>query len=99
MPITKKSSRPAPGEPDKRRASRREISYPVAIETVEDGAIHPCMILDISETGAKLTLRESAKLPDLFMLRLAGRRTAARHCRLVWREGDTIGVRFIETED
>lgn len=98
MPRSCKSSRPAPGERDKRAAQRRAISYPVAIETLDDGGHHPCMILDISETGARLSLFKAMEPPDEFLLRLAGHRVATRLCRVVWRDATAIGVRFVKVE-
>jgi hypothetical protein len=100
MAQTKRSRRggPAPGEKDKRRSRRRDVSYPVAIENIVDGSAIPCVIQDISETGAKLGLRDLVDVPDEFILRLAENRPASRHCHTVWRAGHSLGVRFVEED-
>ncbi len=89
---------PAPGQKDKRRARRQDVVYPVAIENPANGSSVPCVIEDISETGAKLGLKDMASIPDEFVLRLSGNRQASRHCRIVWRGEYAIGVRFVEED-
>jgi hypothetical protein len=82
--------------PNKRRALRRDVHYPVAIEHLADGATTSCLIEDVSQTGVRLRVKDNAALPEEFILRLGANRVSHRHCRLVWREGDTVGVRFID---
>jgi hypothetical protein len=100
MTATIRSKRPkqALGQKDKRRARRRDVAYPVAIESLVDGTSTPCVIQDVSETGAKLGLSDLADIPDEFILRLAENRAASRHCRIVWQAGHSLGVRFVEEE-
>jgi hypothetical protein len=100
MTVTFRSRRPgqALGQKDKRRARRRDVAYPVAIESLVDGTSTPCVIQDISETGAKLGLKDLADIPDEFILRLAENRAANRHCRIVWKADRSLGVRFVEDE-
>ena len=91
-----KSTRPALGQRDKRRARRRDVIYPVMIESLTGDCNIPCLIQDISETGARLALRDLAEIPEEFLLRLAENRTPSRHCKLVWRDDLSVGVHFIE---
>lgn len=98
MPSRSSRTGPAPGHKDRRRAYRRDIAYPVAIENPADGIRVPCVIQDVSETGAKLGLKDLAAVPDEFLLRLSGNRQATRHCLVVWRVGQVVGVRFVEEE-
>jgi hypothetical protein len=100
MTVTIRSRRPgqALGQKDKRRARRRDVAYPVAIESLMDGASTPCVIQDISETGAKLGLSDLADIPAEIILRLAETRPVSRHCRTVWRSGQSLGVCFVEDE-
>ena len=51
-------------------------------------------VLDISQGGAKLSLLFPAKLGDTFLLSLSSDNGVQRKCSLVWRTGDTLGVRF-----
>lgn len=96
--ISSRRSWPAPGKKDKRRSRRQDVVYPVAIENPADGTSRSCVIQDISETGAKLGLKDAAGAPDEFVLRLSGNRNASRHCRIVWRDEHAIGVRFVEQD-
>src|SRR5450432_3436938 len=60
-----------------------------------------CMMEDISETGAKLTVEGSVEglpLKEFFLL-LSSTGLAYRRCELVWVNGNQIGVNFIKTGD
>uniref|UniRef100_UPI0013D789DB PilZ domain-containing protein n=1 Tax=Klebsiella pneumoniae TaxID=573 RepID=UPI0013D789DB len=83
--VRAKRSRPRAGEHEPRQALRKELRYRVAVETIEDGRRSPCLIQDISETGARLRLDDDVALPERFLLRLAENRPRNRLCRLVWR--------------
>ncbi len=56
----------------------------------------PCTIDNVSDGGAKLTLGDSVQGLQLkeFFLVLSSMGLAYRHCRLVWVNGDQIGVSF-----
>ena len=58
-----------------------------------------CMMEDISETGAKLTVDGSVEglhLKEFFLL-LSSTGLAYRRCELAWVNGDQIGVNFLKT--
>ena len=77
-----------------RRASqrRRLIRWGRAIFR-NGNCIASCVILDISEGGARIRPLDAAYLPEEFILEL--RDGEVRRCELVWREGEVIGVRFV----
>jgi hypothetical protein len=56
----------------------------------------PCTIDNVSDGGARLTLDDSIEGLQLreFFLVLSPMGLAYRHCRLVWINGDQIGVSF-----
>ena len=56
---------------------------------------HACMIRDISELGARLET-SCGELPKRFILANYTRRTKTL-CRLVWRDGQHLGVHFLTT--
>jgi PilZ domain len=78
-----------------RKAARVELRYVAGIE-IAGRTIVPCHILDVSATGARLRVGITANLPDSFTLNLDMRRHHSRHCRLVWRARDQVGVRFVQ---
>jgi hypothetical protein len=80
---------------DRRSGRRQDLRYAARIESLVDGAEFPCTLIDISQTGARLAMRDPAAAPDEFLLRLALGRQALRHCAVVWRDGSSLGVRFI----
>jgi hypothetical protein len=57
----------------------------------------PCLLEDVSESGAKLTVEgsvEGLNLKEFFLL-LSSTGLAYRRCELSWINGDQIGVTFI----
>ena len=60
-----------------------------------------CIMEDISETGAKLTVEgavEGLQLKEFFLL-LSSTGLAYRRCELAWVNGDQIGVSFIRPSE
>ncbi len=60
-----------------------------------------CVMEDISETGAKLTIEGSVEglhLKEFFLL-LSSTGLAYRRCELAWVNGDQIGVNFLKQGD
>lgn len=52
-----------------------------------------CVIRDLSEGGARLTISEGITLPDVFRLHIT-KTDERRQVRLCWRRGSLVGVRF-----
>ncbi len=80
---------------EKRKNSRKPMRY-TAWVAMENSQLHGCVVADISETGARLDVENSEQLPDNFTLLLSGQRnnTPHRHCHVVWRLPNQIGVHF-----
>ncbi len=75
----------------------RKPSHTTAWLDLGDGTPpRPCMILEMSDSGAKLSLAGASVdvLPDAFALLLA-RSGPKRPCRVVWRSQQEIGVGFV----
>ena len=53
-----------------------------------------CVLLDLSVTGAQLDALGAVGVPDTVRLLVQAERLN-RACRVVWRNGDRIGVRFV----
>jgi hypothetical protein len=51
----------------------------------------PCIVKNLSRTGAKLTAKNLPTLPDSFELHVP-QKNAAYAVRVRWREGDVVGV-------
>jgi hypothetical protein len=76
-----------------RRVARREPAVLPAALLFRNGRSTDCTVLNLSATGAKLSLRKDFLLPSDFRLSIPGRRLL-RHARLVWRRDGEAGVAF-----
>jgi hypothetical protein len=58
-----------------------------------------CSVLDVSESGAKMSVegpKEGLPLKEFFLL-LSSTGLAYRRCELVWVNGGQIGVKFLKS--
>ena len=77
-----------------RRNARRFRAIQKGLIVFQDGRCdQTCAILDISANGARLRPLDSVQLPDRFQLR--DNKSGLRDCVVVWRDGTTMGVKFI----
>ncbi|WP_157099990.1 hypothetical protein [Rhodoplanes sp. Z2-YC6860] len=53
------------------------------------------LISDVSDDGAIISLASDAKLPKTFVVYLTKSGSVGRKAEVLWREGATLGVRFI----
>jgi hypothetical protein len=78
---------------DKRKSKRRPVRYAARVE-FKSGRTAGCFLSDVSDTGARLEVPYSDKVPDRFLLWLTGNGSARRTCRVVWRKPHQVGVAF-----
>jgi len=81
-----------------RKQPRRQFHYQASVLVSKNGPPIACEIADISHTGARIVLANELELPDRFILMLNANGDARRVCRVVWRDGVTIGVEFPEAQ-
>jgi hypothetical protein len=79
---------------DNRKHPRRKIGAPARIGMV-DGSTAAAGVLDISQGGARLKVRQPGILPEQFLLNLGGK--LERWSRIAWRSDKEIGVEFLAT--
>jgi PilZ domain-containing protein len=77
-----------------RRESREDKGHRAWLDTGEGGSLLACTLVDISASGAKLSLDAGDEIPDTFSLRLTRYGQPRFACRTVWRNANTIGVTF-----
>ena len=77
-----------------RKAPRHALHFAARIETDDQSPHRTCMIHDVSEGGARLTIGLRAEIPDIFTL------VFSRNCRVVRRAEDDgqIAVEFLPTK-
>ena len=76
-----------------RRKTTRESALRVAIIEFHPIGEARCMIRNISSTGALLEMGSRVALPNKFVLAVLSNHTR-RHCRVVWRDRNRLGVAF-----
>jgi hypothetical protein len=77
---------------NKRKFERRQIDREAIIET--DELIILCQLLDLSRSGARLRLLESATVPQQFVLNISDKLRPL--ARIAWRSSDNeFGVEFV----
>jgi hypothetical protein len=79
---------------DKRKHRRRALSRRATLRGWDGREIAGCTMTDISDGGAKVILDRPVHLPETFTLWLIESGSVYRECKVVWREGDVLGVQF-----
>jgi PilZ domain len=72
-----------------RKSERHLLHYPASIDVGDGSAPLNCMIFDISEGGARLTVGLRAEVPEEFVLHFR------RRCRVLRRADGQIAVEFV----
>ena len=79
----------------KKREARKSVHQPGWI-TLDGGfAARPCVVQDLSSTGAKVTVDDANVLPGRLRLAFSRDARTGRSCEVVWRRGKTVGVKFV----
>jgi hypothetical protein len=79
----------------KKRESRKSVRQSAWIIVDGGFATRSCFVIDLSATGAKITVDDASTAPASFQLTFARDARAGRQCTVMWRSGKTMGVRFI----
>jgi hypothetical protein len=75
---------------DRRQSPRYDVQYLAQIDVGDNSAPLSCIICDISNSGAKLTIGTQHEVPDEFILLFR------RRCRVMRRSDGQVGVRFVQ---
>jgi len=82
-------------EAAKKRETRKSVQQPGWI-TLDGGfAARPCVVHDLSSTGAKVTVDDPNVLPGKLRLAMSRDARTGRSCEVVWRRGKTVGIKFV----
>lgn len=77
-----------------RRHERIDLMRRAAVALTPSGPWLDCMLLDISEEGARLDVG-GLPVPKLFMLILTPNGAVRRACLRIWRRGPLLGAHFV----
>jgi PilZ domain len=84
--------------PERRKFPRKTVIDTAWIDADDGTPPHVCVLWDISEGGARLTLASHKALPDKFILRKTRDDANGKRCVVVWRSPEEIGIRFLNSE-
>ena len=80
--------------PNKRIQKRQHVKVKAIIIDTAGKILGRCMVVNVSASGAKLTLPVATETPIEFDLVLTRDGAVRRHCEVAWRSGNDIGVMF-----
>src|SRR5438552_6685863 len=83
---------------ENRKIRRVPVNIAAKLDPGKGLPVRDCVVLDISEIGAQLAIPEPAETPDEFTILLTPSGSPSRHCQLLWRSTDKVGVLFDERE-
>jgi PilZ domain-containing protein len=78
---------------DKRKARRHRLRRDAWV-MLDAGQRCECVITNISDRGAHISIADSEALPDSFILLLAENGATRRRCRVIWRKPREVGIKF-----
>jgi hypothetical protein len=79
---------------EKRTARRKSLKYPARLDAGDGKPLRECMLADISETGARIVVKQADDIPERVTLLIGSQGVAPRQCRVVWRDGVELGLEF-----
>lgn len=85
---------PASDDDESRIAPRRRALKAGIISYSQGNITFPCVVKDISDTGARIKTPGDQQVPDTFQLLIELDGLAA-DCEVVWRNDGQVGVQFI----
>jgi hypothetical protein len=96
VPIRHMGRSPGVFMDEKRKDYRQSLKYPAKID-VGDGTPHlPCILTDVSASGARVIVEAPDKIPERFMLLLAAEHRTSRRCKVMWRDENQLGLAFLK---
>jgi hypothetical protein len=75
-----------------------ERGHPATIMAIDGTWGRPCIMLDVSDTGARLSIDgsiEGLQMSEFFLV-LSSVGKAYRRCQLSWVNGNQVGVEFLK---
>ena len=78
---------------ERRRLARSRVIKGAKL-VVGTSSVVDCVVRNLTNTGARIVVSNTAELPENLVLTFDGGRSL-RPCRLVWRRLDETGVEFV----
>ena len=77
------------------REPRRQLNRRPTWMTVDGTTKSECYVLDVSPGGAKIITDAAFDVRDTFGLALVPTHPKRQSCEVVWRRGNTYGIKFL----
>jgi hypothetical protein len=77
------------------REPRRQMPKRPALMTFDGTTNCECFVLDVSPGGARIMTDAAIDISDKFALALVPSHHKRQPCEVVWRRGNTFGIKFI----
>ena len=88
------------GSRAERRKSRRQgVIHTAWVRTANDPLPFVCVLWDVSDGGARLSVAQPEALPDTITITLKRDDAVGTVCRIAWRNRDQIGIEFVSNAD
>lgn len=82
---------------EQRKNIRRFVQQGARLINLDGSVLAPCLMVDISEAGARLKVEEAIPLPQEFILLLSHDGRLHRMCSIIWRTRNIVGVKFLSS--
>ena len=87
MPVT-------PEVTEQRKSERSSIRRCGWFTKMKGAQLRECVVLDESESGARLAVDDSNELPDKFYVYMSLEFRSRQHCHVIWRLNGQVGVKY-----
>jgi len=78
---------------ERRKQQRSRVFWEGKVSFNRRQSVLDCVVRNMSDTGAKLAVTESAFVPREFEL-VVPKREAAYRAKIIWRQSDEVGIEF-----
>jgi len=78
-----------------RKSPRQNTNAPAYLYSTDGWPLGECQMKDVSQSGAKLVHKIEDEMPAQFLLAFSRNGQVRRHCQVVWKKENEIGVRFV----
>lgn len=83
---------------EKRKNQRQSLKYLARIDMGDGSPPRPCVLTDVSVSGARVMVEKPHEISDQFSLLIAPEHGTMRLCKVAWREDKQIGLQFLKLE-
>ena len=80
---------------ERRQDSRETVDHPCWLRTQAAGRLIRAQVSNISAGGAKVIHPGQAEIPDSLDLYMTFDGKVGRHCKVIWRSENAIGLMFV----